>query len=94
MNPNMDVVAFFVRFFKDVPYHVGVVRAEFSRDENPSWEADWVRAKQIVKGRNLAKGEPIELVTVMGGQTLQEKTDEKAYLWLEKMIVDIDSHHN
>jgi hypothetical protein len=94
MNPNMDVVAFFVRFFKDVPYHVGVVSAEFSRDENPSWEADWVRAKQIVKGRNLAKGEPIELVTVMGGQTLQEKTDEKAYLWLEKMIVDIDSHHN
>ena len=91
INPNIDVAAFFVRFFKDVPYYVGMIKADFAREEHPQWQADWSRAKKIVKERRLIKGEPLELVTIIGGQTLQNQTDEEAYLWLEKMIDDIEN---
>lgn len=91
MNPNIDVVAFFMRFFKDVPYHVGMIKADFARDENPQWQADWPRTKKIIAERLLIKDEPLELVTNIGGQTLQDHTDEEAYLWLKKMVADIEN---
>ncbi|MCB8925014.1 MAG: hypothetical protein H6652_05245 [Ardenticatenaceae bacterium] len=93
LNPNIEVVASFVEFFKDVPYHVGVVKAAFSRYENPGWDRHWISAKKIIVERKLSVGEPLEIVTVIGGQNLSKKLDEDAYKWLEKMVSDVDKQN-
>lgn len=86
---NYEIVSFFMSFFKGVDYKVGLIRAEFAKFDYPK-EGDWLRAKKIIKYRQLEDREPIRLVVEIAGQLSDSISDETAYSWLEQMIKDLD----
>ena len=86
-----EVLWTFLReFFNYEDYATGVERARAKTASDPAYRANWERIKTAIEARELDPGEPLRFVHESANQVLDENSDEEAYIWLAKMVDNID----
>jgi hypothetical protein len=81
---------FLSEFFRDEFYKKAIKNAKNKIDANPQYQFSWQQARDIIYNKNLLSGEPISLVHNGANQVLDENSDKEAYIWLEKIVSNID----
>jgi hypothetical protein len=81
---------FLGEFFRDEFYNTAIKNAKNRIDVNPQYQLAWEQVKDIIRKGNLLNGEPLSLVHNGANQVLDENSDEEAYIWLRKILYNID----
>ena len=81
---------FLGEFFRDEFYNAAIRSAKNRIDVNPQYQLAWEQVKDIIYKENLSNGEPLSLVHNGANQLLDENSDEESYIWLKKIISNID----
>ncbi|PSB19174.1 hypothetical protein C7B65_12935 [Phormidesmis priestleyi ULC007] len=78
------------RFFNYENYEEGIKNARNAIFKNPTTSEDWKRIVTEIRTHNLEAGQPLSLVHDGANQVLNENSDAEAYVWLEKMIKNVE----
>ena len=81
---------FLCEFFRDEFYKIAIKNAKNKIDVNPQYQLNWQQVKDIIHNQNLSNGEPLSLVHSGANKVLDENSDKEAYIWLERIIANID----
>ena len=84
------VYSFLHEFFRDEFYKIAIKNARNEIGVNPQYQLIWDRVKNIVHTKKLLNGERLSLVHHGANQVLDENSDDEAYIWLEKILSNID----
>lgn len=71
-------------------YADGIQKARQAIHFNPQAQENWRRILVTIQSRQLKAGESLFLVNHGANQVINENSDEEAYIWLDKMIANIE----
>ncbi|NJR50420.1 MAG: hypothetical protein HC780_13500 [Leptolyngbyaceae cyanobacterium CSU_1_3] len=81
---------FLSRFFNYEGYDEGIKNARNAISKNSTTSENWKRIVAKIRAHNLEAGQPLSLVHDGANQVLDENSDAEAYIWLERMISNVE----
>jgi hypothetical protein len=89
-DENYELVRRFVSVFFNNEFYVdGIENARNSIAANARSQANWLKISSIIQNRQLKSGQSLTLVNDEANQAINENSDEEAYVWLDKMVANI-----
>lgn len=71
-------------------YAVGIEKARQMIQHDPTFHRNWIRIVSTIENREFTSGQPLKLVNHGANQVLDINSDEEAYFWLDKMILNLE----
>ena len=71
-------------------YTDGIFRARRLINFSNQTKENWKQIKLIIQNRELEPGQALTLVNHGANQVIDENSDQEAYVWLDKMIDNIE----
>lgn len=84
------ISSFLKTYFHSEFYEEAIRSIKADLAHSPTFAAEWVRMTEIIQNRGLASGEALYLVHNAANQVLDENSEEEAYVWLDKMVENIN----
>jgi len=90
-NESYQLIWGFLRMCFNYEYYAdGISRAKQAIGHNAQAQENWKKISSTIQNRQLEPGKPLTLVNHGANQVLDENSDEEAYVWLDKMIANIE----
>jgi hypothetical protein len=90
-SKKYEIVYNFLReFFDNEFYDVAIKNVKNEIDVNINFKLTWQQIKDIICNQQLSNGEPLSLVQDGANQVLDENSDKEAYVWFDKMMLNIE----
>ena len=87
---NYDLLWNFLReFFNYEFYSVAIRNAKAKISSSSTYQENWQKIMTLVHNRELLPKQPLTLVNQGANQVLDDNSDEEAYVWLDKMVANI-----
>ncbi|MBD2057290.1 hypothetical protein H6F88_14895 [Oculatella sp. FACHB-28] len=93
MNNYQNAVSILIRF-DALGYIEGIQSIKKSIKNNPIIAERWADFVSIIQNRELEPDQPLTLVNDMANQVIYENPDEEAYVWLDRMIQNVEREDN
>ncbi|WNZ26905.1 hypothetical protein HJG54_34220 [Leptolyngbya sp. NK1-12] len=88
---NYKLIQKFVSIFFNNEFYVDAIKnARNSIANHAKSQADWLKISSIIQNRQLEPGQPLNLVNNDANQVIDENSDEEAYVWLDKMVYNVE----
>ena len=90
MTEPLGIAQSFLLYFNDVFYKEGVASIQKSISTHEKSLNNWLSLKKAIQERSFARGEPLNLLFDTANLPLDENTDEEAYKWLDKLVLNVE----
>ena len=81
---------FLREFFNYEHYKITILNSRKAISNNQSYRTSWKKIASIIYKRELLQGQPLILVHEAANQVLDENSDKEAYIWLDKVINNVE----
>ncbi|MBD2501666.1 hypothetical protein [Anabaena azotica] len=81
---------FLREFFNYEHYAIAIEKARYAIASNKVYKENWLRIVQVIQNRELLPRQPLTLVHEGANQVLDENSDDEAYIWLAKMVHNVE----
>ena len=89
--PHCELIWNFLReFFNCQQYTMAILRARNAISAKSVYKENWLRIAAVIRNRELLPGRPLTLVHEGANQMLDVDSDEEAYVWLDKMVNNVE----
>ena len=82
--------SFLREFFNYEHYSNAIQKARAAIISKNEYQEKWQKISIAIKERNFQPREPLSLVNHAANQVLDENSDNEAYVWLDKLVYNLE----
>ncbi len=82
--------SFLREFFNYENYSNAIQKARAAIVSENEYQEKWQKISIAIKERNFQPREPLSLVNQAANQVLDENSDNEAYVWLDKLVYNLE----